>query len=81
MRYVHGKLVLRLHRLPDEALLRTIHAEFSDILATGGFQPSGPLPEEKDETALAGLPRLVLQFNRHSYGRLRQLIDRLNAGT
>ena len=80
MRYVHGKLVLRLHRLPDAGQLRTIHAEFSDILATGGFQPSGPLPEEKDETALAGLPRLVLQFNRHSYGRLRQLIDRLNRG-
>ncbi|MGA2069198.1 MAG: LOG family protein [Thermoguttaceae bacterium] len=80
MRYVHGKLVLRLHRQPGEELLRTIHAQFSDILAAGGFNPSSPLPEEKDETALAGLPRLVFHFNRQSYGRLRQLIDRLNQG-
>jgi hypothetical protein len=80
MRYVHGKLVLRLHRQPDAELLGTLRTQFSDILATGGFEPSGPLPEERDETALAHLPRLVFHFNRHSYGRLRELIDCLNRG-
>ena len=32
-----------------------------------------------DEPELADLPRLILHFNRRDYGRLRQLIDCLNA--
>ena len=75
MRYVHGKLVLRLNRRPSDAALAKIQTQFADILAEGRFELCGPLPEEKDETALAALPRLVFQFNRHNHGRLRQLID------
>jgi hypothetical protein len=78
MRYVRGKLVLRLHQAPDENLLAEINAGFADILAAGQFTVGDPLSEEKDEPALAKLPRLIFQFNRHNYGRLRQLIDRLN---
>jgi len=37
---------------------------------------SGPLPAEDDEWP--ELARLVLPFNRTSYGRLRQLIDFIN---
>jgi uncharacterized protein (TIGR00730 family) len=80
MRYVHGKLVLRLTRSPGAELLATIRTQFSDILAAGDFELSNPLPEEKDESLLAKLPRLVFHFNRHNYGRLRQLIDCLNRG-
>jgi hypothetical protein len=36
------------------------------------------LPEEVEDSALAGLPRLTFVFNRRSFGRLRQLIDALN---
>jgi hypothetical protein len=36
------------------------------------------LPEEINEPEIAHLPRLCLQFNRRNYGRLRQLIDRIN---
>jgi hypothetical protein len=78
MRYVRGKLVLRLHQVPGENLLAEINADFADILAAGQFTVGDPLSEEKDEPALAKLPRLIFQFNRHNYGRLRQLIDRLN---
>jgi uncharacterized protein (TIGR00730 family) len=78
MRYVHGRLVLRLNRRPTAAALETIHQQFADILAEGRFEISGPLPEEKEETALAALPRMVLQYNRYDQGRLRQLIDFLN---
>jgi len=78
MRYVHGKLVLRLNRRPSDATLAEIQRQFADIVATGRYEISGQLPEEKEETALAELPRLVFQYNRYNQGRLRQLIDFLN---
>lgn len=78
MRYCSGTLVLRLLETPGPELLEAINREFADILAEGRFEVSGPMPEEKDEPALAELPRLVGQFNRRDFGRLRQLIDALN---
>jgi len=44
----------------------------------GDLLLSGPLPEERDETEVAHLPRLILDFNRKDYGRLRALIDVIN---
>ena len=78
MRYCGGLLVLRLLERPSPELLEALNHEFSDILAEGRFEVSGPLAEEKDEPALAELPRLVGHFNRKDFGRLRQLIDALN---
>ncbi len=78
MRYVHGKLVLRINRRPSEAVLETIQSQFADILAEGRFEICEPLAEEKEEVALAALPRMVFQYNRYNQGRLRQLIDFLN---
>lgn len=78
MRYVHNRLVIRLHETPGAELLAEINEQFVDILAEGRFCVSGALPEEKDEPALAHLPRLVFHFNRFNFGRLRQLIDRIN---
>ena len=36
------------------------------------------LPEEADEEQIADLPRLVVDFNRKDFGRLRKLIDAIN---
>lgn len=80
MRYVRNKLVLRLQTRPSGALLDQINVQFRDILTEGQFVVSGPLSEEKDEPKHDALPRLVFRFNRRSLGRLRQLIDCLNAG-
>ena len=79
MRYARDRLVLRLNTAPDEAALEQIHDEFSGILSKGRFQVRGPLSGERDEPDLADLPRLVFHFNRRDQGRLRQLIDWLNA--
>jgi hypothetical protein len=76
MRYVRNKLVLRLQTPPSDALLAAIRHEFSDIAGDGRFEVGGPQYEPK----LAHLPRLVFRFNCRSLGRLRQLIDGLNAG-
>ena len=78
MRYVRTNLVLRLQRWPGEALLETINTNFRDIVEVGRIQVGESLPEEHDDPELADLPRLIFQFNRRSYGRLRQLIDCIN---
>jgi hypothetical protein len=78
MRFVHGKLVLRLNRAPSDAVLAEVQSRFADIVASGRFEITGQLPDEREETALADLPRLVFHYNRYNQGRLRQLIDFLN---
>lgn len=78
MRYVRQRLVLRLREPLPGRVLDEIHADFADLLADGRFVLTGPLAEEKDEPELAHLPRLVFHFHRASFGRLRQLIDRIN---
>jgi len=79
MRYVRSNLVLRLIRRPSETTLETINARFADILVEGRFQIVEPLPEEHDEPELAEFYRLVCHFDRRNFGRLRQLIDFLDA--
>ena len=76
-RTVGRNLVLRLMQPVSESLVHTLSRDFADIIVEGGIVRSGPL-EEEDEPELASLPRLVFAFNRSGFGRLRQLIDRLN---
>lgn len=79
MRYVHDQLVFRLkERLTDEKMA-AIQDEFGDILVKGAFEQTAALPEEAGEPDLAGLPRLVFHFNRRALGRLRRLINAVNA--
>lgn len=78
MRYVKSRLVLRLQHELSPVLLDEINADFNDILKSGEFEQTEALPEERDETDLAELPRLAFHFNRRNLGRLRQLIDRIN---
>jgi uncharacterized protein (TIGR00730 family) len=77
-RYVDGALVLRVREAPPADALARLTDEFSDIIAEGRIEQIDPTPPEvRDEDAL-GLDRVRLQFDRRHYGRLRELIDRLN---
>mgnify|MGYP005841125367 FL=1 len=78
LRYVRDDLVLRLRQAPDAKQLARINDRFGHLLARGEYRVSGPLPPERDEPALAHLPRLVFQFNRRDHAGLRLLIDHLN---
>jgi uncharacterized protein (TIGR00730 family) len=78
MRYVRGDLVLRIKKRLSETTLARIQGEFTDIIKSGTFQQTGPLPEEASDTQVAELPRLKFRFDRHKLGRLRQLIDVIN---
>jgi len=78
LRYVGDRLVLRLHHRLPEAAVAALSREFRDLLTSGVIQQGTALPEEHDEPELQALPRLILRFNRQHYGRLTQLIDRIN---
>lgn len=78
MRYVKTRLVLRLLRPLAAESVADLNRRFTDIIASGQIEQSGPLAEEEDEPELSALPRLSFHFNRHGFGRLRQLIDAVN---
>lgn len=80
MRYVRKQLVIRTHSPIAKSLLSAIQTEFSDILSEGTFEVRDALPEE-DEPELEDMQRLVFSFNRRNLGRLRILLDCLNAGS
>ena len=79
IRFVNDRLVIRLQHPLQPEYLAQMNVEFKDLLVTGTFEQSPPLPEEVDEPELATLPRLVFHYNRKDAGRFRQLIDWLNA--
>ncbi|MCU0781276.1 MAG: LOG family protein [Akkermansiaceae bacterium] len=80
-RYVGDKLVIRmLNPLPASEPAR-LAAEFPDLVKSGGITQRTALEEEADEPALSALPRLVFRHRRREYGRLRQLINAINAYT
>ncbi len=78
-RFVDQTLVIRMQREVPQGALKRIQMDFEDILIDGGNLKVCPaLREEINEPEIAHLPRLCLNFDRRSYGRLRQLIDRIN---
>ena len=79
-RYVERgeRLVIRLKQsLPGETI-ESLNTEFQDILVSGSIEQREAFPEEDNEPRIADLPRLSLLFNRRNFGRLRQLVDRIN---
>ena len=80
LRFVGERLVIRFSSPIDQENIVKLKEQYSDILLNGGeLFISKALPEEANEPDLNHLPRLVLDFNRKEYGRLRQLIDSINA--
>jgi hypothetical protein len=78
-RYVRDLLVIRLEEPLDEAALEALNEEFADIVVHGRILQRPALAEEAGDTEIADKPRLVFPFARRNFGRLRVLIDRLNA--
>lgn len=79
LRYVNGTLVIRLRESIEATALESLRRRFADLLSPGGtLRLSAALSEEADEPEIAGLPRLVMDFNQSDFGRLRAFIDALN---
>ena len=75
-RWVHDRLVLRVHQAPNDEELDQLNADFKDIVVEGEIEVSEGLPQEGGE--MAELPRVVLRCGRGKRGRIRRLIDALN---
>ncbi len=76
-RFVGDVLVLRLRVAPGPGELEALNREFADLFVSGRLEVRPPLPEEEGE--VPEYARLTLRFDRRRAGRLRLLIDRLNA--
>ena len=77
-RYVGDRFVIRLNAPISQDLVEELNSEFRDILKEGVFEVGAALPEEEGEPEITHLARLVFRFNRLKFGRLRQMIDRIN---
>ncbi len=74
-RFVRDTLVMRLKKALTGQQVEALDREFHELVASGHITQGGPLPEEQDHL---DLPRLRFESTKRSYGRLRQMIDRIN---
>lgn len=80
LRYIGNQLVMRLTSDIDQQSVNELKNRFSDILIPqGNIYLSRPLPAEADEPEIANLQRLIVDFNRRDFGKLRKLIDAINS--
>jgi uncharacterized protein (TIGR00730 family) len=77
LRYVGKRLVLRLRTAPSAQMIETLNREFADIM-TGEMEAIEATDAERRDGDHPDLPRLALRFNNRSFGRLVQLIRRIN---
>lgn len=79
LRYVERQLVIRLTSRINKGFVQQLKNHFNDLLIPDGdMYLSGPLPAEDDEPEIADLQRLIVDFNRRDFGRLRKFIDAIN---
>jgi uncharacterized protein (TIGR00730 family) len=77
-RFTAGKLILRLRRAPDDEELAAINQDFADIVVEGDIERTEPNQAEIEDDDALHMDRITFYFDRRQFGRLRQLIDRLN---
>lgn len=78
IRFIKEMLVIRLQHPVSDKMLKDLNETFSDIVVDGKIVKTGVSPEEADEQALMSAPRIAFHFNRRNFGRLRQMINRIN---
>lgn len=79
MRFVRERLVIRLRHALSESAIAALNEDFADLIVGEKIHPAEPTQEEKEDKQFLDLPRIAFDFNRKDYGRLRQMIDVLNA--
>lgn len=82
MRYVDGRLVIRLRRELDDADLAMLNTEFRDVIEPGtSIERTAAFPAEVDDHDRIGLPRLVMSFDNRHFARLHRLVRSLGRDT
>ena len=78
-RFIKELFVIRMKHAPSSSALAALNEDFADIIVEGKIEIIKPTPEEEEDKDRLDLVRIGFNFNRRDYGRLRQLIDVLNA--
>jgi uncharacterized protein (TIGR00730 family) len=78
-RWVGDRMVVRLTQRLAAKSVAQLDTEFADLCVDCRFEQRDALPEESNEPDIAHLPRLVFTPHRKNFGRLRKLIDAVNA--
>jgi uncharacterized protein (TIGR00730 family) len=79
LRFVEGRLVLRMREVPDADMLARLNDEFADIVVRDAIEPIDATPAEIADGDHVDLARLAFWFDRRGWARLRMLIDAVNA--
>ena len=78
-RFVGDRLILRVKHAPAASAMAALREDFADIVTGAPIELCDATGEEREDDDRVELPRIGFGFDRKSYGRLRELIDRLNA--
>lgn len=78
MRYVGGRLVLRLRRELTDAQIEGLNTEFADIVATGRIERTAASEVEIADGDEVASPRIQFRFVHDSYARLHAMIRAIN---
>ena len=78
-RFVKDLFVIRLKHQPSASAIEAMNEDFADIIVGPPIHVIQPTPEEIEDGTHLELARIAFGFNKREYGRLRQLIDVLNA--
>jgi hypothetical protein len=78
MRFVGSRIILRMKHAPDDATLADLALRYADIIKKGTLERIDAQPSEVRDDDRLDQERIAMQFDRMSYGRLRELIDELN---
>lgn len=78
MRWVGGRLVVRLQAEPTAKEIAELNEEFADLVTEGAIEATPPLQAEVSDRDELDRPRLVMQYDVRKGGRFRSLIEALN---
>lgn len=78
-RFVKDQLVMRLQHAPSPTGIAALNEDFAEIIKGDPVRVIPTTVDEKEDDDFPDLPRIAFGFDRKSYGRLREFIDRLNA--
>ena len=78
IRYVGDKTVVRLNKPLSVGNINKLNQKYSGILRSGKIEPTDSLPAEQKSEEFLDLPRLVMDFDRHNFGKFHEMLRFLN---
>ncbi|MCP4269914.1 MAG: TIGR00730 family Rossman fold protein [Candidatus Brocadiaceae bacterium] len=78
IRYVGNKTVIRLNSRLSNENVKELTKKYRCILRSGEIEATTALPVEEENDEYPGLHRLVMDFNKHNFGKLHEMLRFLN---